>query len=174
MQLSDCYFLGNISKRHGLKGHVTLFLDTDEVELYQDLKNILILRNGTLVPFFISESSFIATNKLRILLEKVEDSLIDQLLGNEVYLPISHLPKLEGNKFYYFEVVGYNVIDHKMGGIGFVKKIIDESAQGIFAITHGEKEILVPIHDQFIDRIDRENKTIHIKSPEGLIELYLS
>ena len=30
-----------------------------------------------------------------------------------------------------------------------------------------------PINDAFIDKVDKENKTIMVSTPEGLIDLYL-
>ncbi|WP_417935518.1 hypothetical protein [Flagellimonas marinaquae] len=34
--------------------------------------------------------------------------------------------------------------------------------------------IFIPITDEIITKVDRENKTIHVSTPEGLVELYLS
>ena len=34
-------------------------------------------------------------------------------------------------------------------------------------------EILIPMNDEFITKVDRENKTIIVDTPEGLIDLYL-
>lgn len=45
--------------------------------------------------------------------------------------------------------------------------------QPIMAIDFGEKEILIPLIDEVIKQVDRQNKTIHIKAPQGLIDIYL-
>jgi 16S rRNA processing protein RimM len=37
----------------------------------------------------------------------------------------------------------------------------------------GEKEILIPIIDSIIDKVDRDSKTIYITAPNGLIDIYL-
>ena len=37
-----------------------------------------------------------------------------------------------------------------------------------------DKEILVPAIDEIFEKIDRENKTIYINAPDGLIDIYLS
>jgi 16S rRNA processing protein RimM len=34
-------------------------------------------------------------------------------------------------------------------------------------------EIFIPMIDDFIKKVDRENKELHVETPEGLIELYL-
>ena len=46
-------------------------------------------------------------------------------------------------------------------------------AQALFEIDHDGKEVLIPISDDLIEKVDREKKDIRITAPEGLIELYL-
>ncbi|MDP5061911.1 MAG: 16S rRNA processing protein RimM, partial [Maribacter sp.] len=33
---------------------------------------------------------------------------------------------------------------------------------------------LIPVNDDIVTKIDRENKSIFVKTPEGLVDLYLS
>lgn len=40
-------------------------------------------------------------------------------------------------------------------------------------IDFNGKEILIPAVDEFFKEIDRQNKTIYIEAPEGLIDIYL-
>jgi 16S rRNA processing protein RimM len=49
----------------------------------------------------------------------------------------------------------------------------DRNAQPIFEILNGDKEILVPMVDHFIVKVDRENKQITLNTPPGLVDLYL-
>ena len=90
-----------------------------------------------------------------------------------VKIPLDRLPKLEGNKFYFHEVIGFNVIDEEKGNIGTIREIYDNMTQPIMAIDFGEKEILIPLIDEVIKQVDRSNKAIHIKAPQGLIDIYL-
>ena len=46
--------------------------------------------------------------------------------------------------------------------------------QGKIAVKKGDKELFIPITDEIITKVDRENKSIHVRTPEGLVELYLS
>ena len=50
MNKKDCYFLGKITRKHGLKGNVIIKLDTDQPELYNKLEGIFVEVNGLLVP----------------------------------------------------------------------------------------------------------------------------
>jgi len=95
------------------------------------------------------------------------------LAGNELYLPISFLPPLSGNKFYYHEVIGFKTVDANLGYIGTIDRIIDQSSQAIFVVRNKDKEILIPISDEIIKKVDRMNRTIEVETPDGLVDIYL-
>ncbi len=38
---------------------------------------------------------------------------------------------------------------------------------------NGDKEILIPVVDPVIKKVDRDQRTIFIEAPKGLIDLYL-
>ena len=84
------------------------------------------------------------------------------------------LPKLEGNQFYYHEVIGFSLIDRIHGDIGVVQSINDSASQVLFEVLKGEKQLLIPLNDEIIKEVDRKAKTIAIDAPDGLVDLYLS
>jgi 16S rRNA processing protein RimM len=92
------------------------------------------------------------------------------------------LPKLTGNKFYFHEVIGFEVEDKRLGVVGKIQSINDSTAQPLFEVINREidssgseqvKEILIPMVDHFLVKIDRDNKKVIMDLPEGLIEMYL-
>ena len=84
------------------------------------------------------------------------------------------LPKLTGNKFYYHEIVGFTMIDAVHGDIGIVQSVNDTTAQALFEVQKEDKQLLIPVSDDIITKVDRANKSIFVKTPEGLVDLYLS
>ena len=88
-------------------------------------------------------------------------------------LNLIFLPELENDQFYFHEVIGFKVTDKNFGEVGILKSINDSTPQALFEIEHEGNEILVPVNDDFIDKLDRPNKTLHLNVPEGLIEMYL-
>ncbi|WP_372473905.1 ribosome maturation factor RimM [Capnocytophaga sp. ARDL2] len=174
MRKKDCFYLGKIAKKFSFKGEVLVYLDTDEPESYTELESMFVEINGHLVPFFVEKSCIHKERFLRVLFEDIaseEDA--DELIGREVYLPLNMLPKLEGNKFYYHEVVGFKAIDQEKGAFGTIEKISDNGVQALFEISYNEATILVPLIDEFIVKVDRENQEILFNTPPGLIDLYL-
>ena len=174
MKKEDCFYLGKIIKKYSFKGELLAKLDTDEPELYDNLDAIFIDLRGNLVPFFIESSQLHKSDLLRIKFEDVDtETDADTLLKSELYLPLDLLPKLEGNKFYYHEVIGFTIKDTNFGNVGVIKAINDATAQALFEVDRNGVEILIPMNDEFIINVDRKNKSVEVNTPEGLIDLYL-
>ncbi len=174
MRKEDCFYLGKIVTKYSFKGEVVIKLDTDEPELYTEMESVYVEFGANLVPFFIEKSSLHKGNQLRVQFEDVySDEEADSILKCGVYLPLDLLPKLTGDKFYFHEVIGFTVIDENYGEVGTLVHINDKAAQPLFEIDNDGKEVFIPMIDDFIKKVDRANKTIHVIAPEGLIELYL-
>ena len=174
MKKEDCFYLGKIVKKYSFKGELLAKLDTDEPELYDNLDAIFIDLRGNLVPFFIEASQLHKSDLLRLKFEDVDtEADADSLIKTELYLPLNLLPKLEGNKFYFHEVIGFTIEDENYGKVGVLSRINDSTAQSLFEIERDDVEILIPMNDEYIVKVDRDNKTIIVNTPEGLIDLYL-
>ncbi|GAA4047083.1 ribosome maturation factor RimM [Flavobacterium chungnamense] len=174
MRKEDCFYLGKIAKKFSFKGEVLIYLDTDEPELYQEMESIFVEFNKNLIPFFIENSNLHKGDFLRVKFEDVDnEEQADEIINCEVYMPLNMLPKLEGNKFYFHEVIGFEIEDQRIGVFGKIVSINDTSAQPLFEVINGNVEILVPMIDQFLVKIDRENKKVIMNLPEGLVEMYL-
>ncbi|WP_418511034.1 ribosome maturation factor RimM [Corallibacter sp.] len=174
MQKKDCFYLGKIVKKYSFKGELLIKLDTDEPDLYENLDALFIDLRNNLVPFFLECSQLHKSDLLRVKFEDVDtEADADTLVKSDIYLPLEFLPKLEGNKFYFHEIIGFTVTDINYGVVGTIKAINDSTAQALFEIDRDGVEILIPMNDEFINNVDRANKTIIVETPEGLIDLYL-
>jgi 16S rRNA processing protein RimM len=174
MDKQDFYFLGKITKTSGYKGNLVFFFDVDDIDRYIDLKAVFIELNAELIPFAINSIVFKSGKTAMVQLEDIHDEESGAaLIGSDVYLPLSYLPELKGNQFYFHEVIGFSVIDKKLGNLGKIKEIMDQSSQALLIIDHKGKEILIPITDEIITRVDRTQEIIYVNTPEGLIDIYL-
>lgn len=174
MRKEDCFFLGKIIGKHSFKGEVLVKLDTDNPEDFLEMESVFVELDKNLIPFFIEESILQKTDLLRIKFEDVEsEDEVEHIIGSELYLPLSVLPQLSGKNFYYHEIIGFKVEDSNLGAIGVIKGVNDHTPQALFIIEHLGKEIFVPITDDFIDQVDRENKIMYLTTPDGLVDIYL-
>ena len=174
MRKQECFYLGKIVSKYSFKGEVLVKLDSDDPELYESMESVFVSLRDSLVPFFIEQSRLHKSSLLRIKFEDVDsEEEADRIMGSELYLPLEFLPPLEGNKFYFHEVIGFTVIDQNFGKVGVITSINDTTNQALFVIDHKGTEILIPINDEFLTKVDREKKFIEVNAPAGLIELYL-
>lgn len=174
MEKADCFHLGYVAKLHGFKGEVSLFLDVTNPEDYETLDAVFIEINGQLTPFFVTAFKLKNKGFAAVKFEGVtteNDARI--LLRKNLFLPAQILPKLSGKNFYDHEVVGFKVIDSLFGEVGVLESIIDLQVNPLIQIMNGSKEVLVPLIDGLVQKVDRSNKTLYIIAPAGLIELYL-
>lgn len=174
MRKEECFYLGKIVRKYSFKGEVLIKLDTDEPELYTELESVFVDFNNNLIPFFIEQSGLHKSTLLRVRFEDVDtEEKADEIIGLEVYLPLSFLPELDEDQFYYHEIIGFTAEDVNFGKIGVVKGVNDSAAQALFEIEHDGKQILIPVNDDFIHKVDKKNKILILDTPEGLIEMYL-
>lgn len=169
----SCYFLGKIVRVSGLKGDVFAFLDVDNLSDYEELDSVFVEIKGKLVPYFI-QSVQIRHNGAVLHFEDTDLESAQGLVGSALYLPLDSLPPLSGNKFYYHEVRGFEVVDKNMGSLGRLREVMDNAAQAVLCIDHPSgKEVLIPLVDEFLLSVDRERKVLNVQAPEGLVDFYL-
>ena len=86
MRKEDCYFLGKITRKHGLQGYVVLRLDTDQPEIYNQMESIFVDINGLLVPFFIDKQAWRKEDAKLLLFKNSTEAMVEQLIGKDVYM----------------------------------------------------------------------------------------
>ena len=174
MNENNYYYLGKVTRKFSFKGELIVFLDTDTPSHYYGLKKIFLKFDNSYIPYFISKISKYKNNSVRVKFEDVNNEReAMELINYEIFLPIEELPNLEGKKFYYHEVIGFKVIDINHGEIGEITYINDQTPQHLFVVESSGKEILIPINDDFILDLDRINKIVNLKIPEGLLKIYM-
>lgn len=173
MTKNDCFFFGKITKTHGLKGELTIKLDVVNPDDFKELRYILIDQNGVLVPYFI-ESQKINGDKMFVLLQDVNRmELAVTFVGRAVFLPNEMMPELDDNDFYFKEIIGFKLVDVKKGEVGLISDVLEYPTQAVIQVMRDGKEILIPIHDDIIQKVDKKGKTLKVNTPDGLIDMYL-
>jgi 16S rRNA processing protein RimM len=172
MRIDECFQLGTISRTHGKNGALLLKLDTDRPEAYMELESILLEIQGELVPFFIAELKPIKANAFQIFLEDIPPGEAERFVGKKVFLPLTMLPKLSGKQFYFHEVIGFRVLDMQYGEIGQVIDVIERHPQHVLVVAASRGEVLIPAANEIIVQLNREDQSIQVDCPEGLLDIY--
>ncbi|WP_026951964.1 ribosome maturation factor RimM [Algoriphagus mannitolivorans] len=174
MNKDQCFQLGRLAKVHGLRGEVNVVLDVDFPEDYDGLEHLFLEQKGRLVPFFLEHFVIQPGNRALAKFEELDTiEQVEMLVGSEVYLPLTELPELEEDQYYYHELIDFEVIDETKGLIGPVQIIYDLETQDLLGVTHQGKEVLIPIQDGIITKVDKAAKKVYCQLPEGLLDIYL-
>lgn len=169
----DCYRLGSVSKLHSYKGEVTIYLDVDDPQEYNLMESVFVNFDDKLIPFFLERIQIRPNGYAVVKFEDIDtERQAKKLVKCGLYLPLDTLPELDESEFYFYEIEGFDVIDEKHGNIGQVIHVVDHATNPLIAVNCEGTEILIPKQDEFIMRVDRDNRTVYVSAPAGLIALY--
>lgn len=173
MKLNECFELGYIVKPHGTKGEVQVVLDVDYPEEYFEMESVFVAFGDDLVPFFIDRSR--PSGRGLVIKFTDIDSIeqADELRHKTLHLPLTALPPLKEDQFYYHEIINFVVRDQKLGELGKVKEVFLKGNQDLIVMLYKDVEVLIPVSDDIVRRADKERQVVEVNLPDGLLDVYL-
>lgn len=173
IDLSDCIELGIITKCHGIRGQVVLRLNNLGFDDIKDMESVFIIIDGLPVPFFISEYEERSKDTLILTIDELNgEKEAKELIESRVYIRSSQLEQSQHTFIQSNMLVGYHVMDVKLGEIGVISEILQFDQNPLLRILNKKKEILLPLNENFIFDIDTENRILHVKAPEGITDVF--
>ena len=172
---SDCVEVGYIQKPHGLKGELILVFEQGFEETFEAVEQIFVEVDGGLVPFFIEKEGLRFRNdESAICMLGFIDSLnkAKELVGCKVYVLAGEVIESE-DQGVSSSLIGMIAFDEKFGKMGMISRVDDFSGNLVITVGHRQGEIMIPLSDEVISLIDEGKREMHLKCPEGLIEIYL-
>lgn len=173
MRQSECFELGIVARLHGYQGQVQIVIESDDASRYRKLDAVFVEVRGQLVPYIIQKID-LNGNRAIVKFQDVdseEEAL--KLKAAKLFLPLSFLPTLADNQFYFHEIVGYTIEDKDMGTLGTVTTTYSMPTQDLVGMDYKGVEVLIPIADDIILKVDRANMVLHTDLPLGLVDVYL-
>lgn len=163
--------IGKLIKPHGLKGQVSLLVENINKIDFDRIKMLFIEINNTPTPFFI-ENIIEAGGKMIVKFENINSEAdIKKLLKKDVSVLSEYIE--ESDNLSEDKLIGFTLIDEKEGILGTIIDVQEFPQHAILSLLYKNKEILLPLTDDFINKIDWDTKTIYYKAPEGLLDVYL-
>ena len=158
----DLIPIGKIVKAHGLSGEVKVFLyNNDSESLKPDIK--ICLRINKKFIFFEIEN--VKNNNIKLV--NVNDRNNAELFnGKIIYLSRKLFPDLKNEQYYLSDIIGFNINDKKGNSYGQVLDVIQLPTNNSILFNYNDKEIIIPIIDDFIELFDFENSILIIKNFE--------
>jgi len=163
--------LGHIAKVSGFEGAVTVKLERSFIENIPQMESVFLEIEGRPVPFFVSETEYSGSDIMKIKFADYDTAdRVSEFKGCGIYLcPETDTAEKSADTD---DFTGYSVFTEDNLLIGKITEVIRNPGQWLLNITSPQKkEILVPLHEDFILLLDDRKKILVLKIPEGLLEI---
>lgn len=156
-------------KTHGLKGELkAVVLDTIQID-FSALDTIFLKIKGQFIPYFI-EATQDNDSGIFVKLDEVDSrEIASALRGQRIYIPSDKL-KEQDTSDNYNDLIGYLAYNND-DELGTIENLELYPQQIMAKIKTSQKEVLIPLVEDFIMEIDDEKKKVYFQLPEGLLDL---
>ncbi|MBK7085157.1 MAG: 16S rRNA processing protein RimM [Flavobacteriales bacterium] len=172
MDRDSLHRLGKLGKPWGHLGDLTLQLQGIEADELNGTGSLFVDIEGQMVPFFYTAIQEKGRTGTLIKFEEIDDpQAASVLVGREIFAPPGHYADASDESWDPDEMIGVVVKDEEHGELGEVIGIEGTDDNPIMVVLHGEHEVLIPLVDEMVLDMDLEQRTMTIRTPEGLIDL---
>lgn len=168
--LMDKVPFGVLSNTHGLNGDMKLHIFSNMPELVGKLTEA-VAYNENQKKFVIVKFEKVRRAHGYFIVHLVGVNTIseaEKLKGFVIYLDKSFFPKSKDGEYYFFELLKCEVYDEHENLLGIVEDIIETGNNDVIVVRKEKEEMLIPVIERYVTKIDKENKKIYIKIPEWL------
>lgn len=160
--------IGTIVGTHHLNGAVKVSSVFQDLDVIKNEK-VLLEKKEEKKVYTIKSIKRINTKKILIeFLESVNIDTAKSLNGFQIKIRRDLLPEKNGDDFYFNDLLGLKVTENGVY-LGSVLDVMETAAHDILVVmTEDEQEILIPIVDNFVKKIDFENNNIVVELIEGM------
>jgi 16S rRNA processing protein RimM len=166
--------VAKVIKSFGVKGEMLIKYSPHFQEDIDEKRPVFIAYDGLPVPFFIESITNRGTDQALVKLSGINsDELVNEISGEIIF--IEHKGKKgKESSFSATDINGYTVLTDNGDVIGTVAQYYDYPGNPCFGITRPDKEraeLLLPVHEDIIKKIDPRKKVLVAQIPEGLLDI---
>lgn len=170
--MTEYFKIGKLVSTFGLKGELILKHNLGKKTSLKELKALFIEeRKESFIPWFIQSTKIKSDTEIFVQLEDInvrEQAM--KLTQKEVWIPEADFKKYAA-KSSPINLLGYDVFeDEKV--LGKILEVIEQPHQLLCRIEINSKEVLIPLHEETIIKIDRKKCQVIVGLPPGLLEIY--
>lgn len=132
-------------------------------------------KEGPLQPLIVEAFHPMSESQALLSIEGTDDRVsAEALVGSKLFFPKEDLPPLAAGHFYFFQVIGFTVVDDNQGPLGVIEDFAGgEGTQHIMIMRYQGHEVLIPVVEEVVGLADFEAKVVRTTLPDGLVEMYM-
>ena len=171
--MDQYYSIGRLATTFRLEGQLILEHNLGKRADFKGVKAIFVeLSKDRLLPYFIEQANAKNERETYLKLEGVNSKEQAHLLCNKkVWLSETDFRNLAG-KSAPISLIGYTLLDRGKQ-IGVIDEVIEQPHQILCRLIVNGKEVLIPLNESTIQKVDHPKKLVHTDLPDGLLEIYL-
>jgi len=161
--------MGEITGAHGLEGNIKVRSFAQAPDLFAPGSRVFVSSEtrADAQPFVIDHCVPYKKGLLMRLAGIKDRNMADALIGKQILVPRSRLPEPDENAWYWEDLYGLTVTDEVSGDLGTIDTIFSTGAHDILVVKTKGRELLIPMHRQFVMSVDIENARVVTRLPEG-------
>ena len=171
--MTEYFKIGKLVTAFGLKGELILQHNLGKNTSLKGLQAIFVEeRKSSFIPWFIEGTRIKTEEEIYLKLQDLNTrEAAIKLTQKEVWLTETDFKKYSA-KASPINLLGYSIIE-KGKELGTILEVIEQPHQILCRIEIETKEVLIPLHEGTIIKIDHKKNQVIVELPEGLLEIYL-
>jgi 16S rRNA processing protein RimM len=171
--LSAYIHIGKLAATHGLKGELIIKHSLGKKTDFKNAEAVFIEKiKDEYLPYFHESSAPKNNEETIVKLEGIDTKeAAAKLLQKKVWLTKNDFENLVSTTAP-VNLIDFIVFNNKKK-LSSVESVIEQPQQILLQITMNNKEVLIPLNESTLKKIDRKKKEVHVSLPDGLLEIYL-
>jgi len=171
--MAEYFKIGKIVAIYGVKGEVLLKHDLGKKTSLKGVQAIFIEdKKDSFFPWFIQSARIKSDSEVYLKLESIDTrETAMKLSQKEIWFNETDFKKFAA-KSSPVSLLGYTIINNKEP-LGEILEVIEQTHQLLCRLEVKGKEVLIPLNESFLQKINHTKKQVNVELPEGLIEIYL-
>ena len=165
------YFeIGQIVNTFGIKGFVKINPFTDDLERFEELKSVFVVKNKELIEIQIEEVKY-HKHLVLVKFKGIEDiNMAEKYKGCYIKIKRENARKLPEGTYFIADLIGIKVYDEDGNLLGKVDDIYNNKSTDIYVIKDDlGKQILLPSTKEVIKQIDVDEEKMVVHLINGLV-----
>ena len=163
--------IGKVVKPFGVKGEMKIEPMTDFPERFKDLSRVyLVSPAGKEIVCEVKTVRYAGDAPLLVFSGYDSPEKAKVLNGWFVKVPEADLVPLPEGQYYWYELIGMEVISEGGEKLGTIVDIFETGSNDVYVMKRGKQEVYLPATKEVIKRIDRKAKQMVIHLMDGLLE----